>query len=134
MFIVTKEQTKPHFSQVVTVEEMPFAFINVAVKCGLIPNYPSSHGPDEIIINQEWLDKIIMFINKVLSDNVEGHFECKSMDEILFYDSHSSATPISSLYHLVNKILPNAIRRVISTKCAICGYNPAQHESKEKGE
>lgn len=120
-----------HFSQAVKVEEMSLAFINVAVRCGLIPNYPSTHGPEEIVIDKEWLDEIIAFLNKVLSDNVEGRFECKSMDDIMFYDSYSPVIPIVDLYRLVNKVLPNAIRRVISTKCATCGYDPARDKSKE---
>jgi hypothetical protein len=132
--IEPKEQSGWHFSQVVKVEEMPLAFINVAVRCGLIPNYPSTHGPDEIVIDKEWLDEIIAFLNnKVLSDIVEGHFECKSIDDIKFYDSRIPVhvTSIVDLTHLVNNILPNAIRRVISTKCATCGYDPAWDKSKE---
>ena len=130
--IEPKEQIDWHFSQAVEVEEMSLAFINVAVRCGLIPNYPSTHGPDEIVIDKEWLDEIIAFINKVLSDNMEeGHFECKSMDDIKFHDNRSPVTPIVILSRLVNRILPNAIRRVISTKCATCGYDPTRHESKD---
>lgn len=129
--IEPKEQSAWHLSQAVKVEEMSLAFINVAVQCGLIPNYPSTHGPDEIVIDKEWLDEIIAFLNKVLSDNVEGHFECKSMDDIKFYDSHIPVIPIVDLTQLINKILPNAIRRVISTKCAACGYDPTQHKSKD---
>ena len=129
--IEPEDKSKLHFSQAIKVEEMPLAFINVAVRCGLIPNYPSTHGPDEIVIDKEWLDEIIAFLNKVLSDNVEGRFECKSMDDIKFYDSYSPVVPIVDLYRLVNKVLPNAIRRVISTKCATCGYDPDRHKSKE---
>lgn len=129
--IEPEDKSEWHFSQAVKVEEMPLAFINVAVRCGLIPNYPSTHGPDEIVIDKEWLDEIIAFLNKVLSDKMEGHFECKSMDDIKFYDSYSPGISIVDLYRLVNKVLPNAIRRVISTKCATCGYDPAKHESKE---
>ena len=132
--IEPKDQSGWHFSQAVKVEEMSLAFINVAVRCGLIPNYPSTRGPDEIVIDKEWLDEIIAFLNnKVLSDIVEGHFECKSMDDIKFYDSHVPVpvTTIIDLTHLVNKILPSAIRKVVSTKCATCGYDPTRHESKE---
>ena len=132
--IEPKEQSGWHFSQAVKVEEMPLAFINVAVRCGLIPNYPSTHGPDEIVIDKEWLDEIIAFLNnKVLSDIVEGHFECKSMDDIKFYDSRIPVpvTSIVDLTHLVNNILPSAIRKVISTKCVTCGYDPARHESNQ---
>lgn len=129
--IEPEDKSKLHFSQAVKVEEMPLAYINVAVRCGLIPNYPSTHGPEEIVIDKEWLDEIIAFLNKVLSDNVEGLFECKGMDDIKFYDSYSPVIPIVDLYRLVNKVLPNAIRRVISTKGATCGYDPTRHESKE---
>lgn len=128
--IEPEDKSKLHFSQAVKVEEMPLAFINVAVQCGLIPNYPSTHGPDAIVIDKEWLDEIIVFLN---SNNVKGRFECKSMDDIKFYDYYSpvSVIPIIDLHYLINKILPNAIRRVVSTKCATCGYDPAKHESKE---
>ena len=129
--IEPEDRSEWHFSQAVKVEEMPLAFINVAVRCGWIPKYPSTHGPDEIVIDKEWLDEIIAFLNKVLSDNVEGHFECKSVDDIKFYDSYIPVVPIVDLTRLINKILPNAIRRVILTKCAACGYDPTQKESKE---